>query len=137
MAAKTETGMQRCLRERREAIELLKKCYVAGHRDGWQDGQSNEEVMNELHAWMCNNVGDRWANDLPELERPHLNPLDRIAERVCGNIADNRQVVIRLEEGWGDVQVENPRTEEVLNVRHEGESFDAFIDRVVPIQNRS
>ncbi len=30
------------------ALDLLAKCYDAGHRNGWEDGPTTEEVMSEV-----------------------------------------------------------------------------------------
>ena len=46
--------------EPNSAVMLLYKCYQAGHREGWEDGQSTVEVMNEVHDFMCNNFGNNW-----------------------------------------------------------------------------
>jgi len=43
------------LREfRRDAIELLQRAYDSGHRHGWEPGESTNEVMNALHAFLEN-----------------------------------------------------------------------------------
>ena len=46
--------------EPNRAVMLLHKCYQSGHREGWEDGQSSAEVMDEVNDFMCNNFGNDW-----------------------------------------------------------------------------
>lgn len=35
-----------------EAIDLLKRCYQSGHREGWEEGEATDEVMNAVRHWL-------------------------------------------------------------------------------------
>lgn len=131
MNTKLETGIQRAVRERRELVELLKQCYVSGHREAWQDGPTTDEVMNAVNAWMSKNVSDHWKENLPKLETPHLMPLDRLMDKACEKLPDGHQIVIRAEEGWADIQLEDSDSGEVLAVRRDEETFDDAFARMI------
>jgi len=45
-----------------EAVELLIKCYIVGHRQGWQDGATNAEVFDEVNDFLSEQLGDNWSN---------------------------------------------------------------------------
>ncbi|MHC4405595.1 MAG: hypothetical protein ACYTG0_38610, partial [Planctomycetota bacterium] len=46
--------------EPNRAAMLLFKCYTVGHRDGWEDGPTTNEVMEEVNDFMCSTFGNRW-----------------------------------------------------------------------------
>lgn len=41
-------------REKATTIYWLLRAYDAGHRHGWEEGPSNTETMDGLHAFLCN-----------------------------------------------------------------------------------
>ena len=57
--------MSHCGPERMEsshpAINLLLRCYQAGHRDGWQDGETNSEVFDAVNNYMTDLFGGSWG----------------------------------------------------------------------------
>lgn len=40
-----------------KAIKLLVRCYNAGHRDGWQDGETNDEVFDAVNDFLDETIG--------------------------------------------------------------------------------
>ena len=43
----------RCLKkDYMKAIDILKRCYQSGHREGWEDGESTEETMNSVRHYL-------------------------------------------------------------------------------------
>ena len=35
-----------------EAVDLLKRCYQAGHREGWENGETNDEVFAGVNSFL-------------------------------------------------------------------------------------
>lgn len=44
------------------AVELLKQCYDAGHREGWEDGKTNAEVFAAVNHFLTGQLGFEWIN---------------------------------------------------------------------------
>lgn len=44
-----------------EAIDLLVRCYKVGHREGWQDGETNSEVFEAVNTYLTQHVGSDWG----------------------------------------------------------------------------
>jgi hypothetical protein len=39
-------------KERSDLVSLLQRAYTAGHRNGWEEGETTNEVMNDIQAWL-------------------------------------------------------------------------------------
>jgi len=49
------------LRRQRDGLQdLLKRCYVAGHREGWQPGETTRDVMDDVNAALTEAYGPEW-----------------------------------------------------------------------------
>lgn len=42
------------------ATELLKRCYLCGHREGWQDSETTTECFEAVNNFMSANLGFDW-----------------------------------------------------------------------------
>ena len=63
------------------------------------------------------------------MSKTSQTPLTDIVEKIAEALPSNRQVVIRIENGWADVSLDNLDTDEVLNSKEVDESFDDAIQR--------
>lgn len=48
------------------AMDLLRKCYDAGHRNGWEDGVTNEEVFAAVSDFLAETDPLKWEQQLHE-----------------------------------------------------------------------
>ena len=47
---------------------LAARCYAAGHREGWQEGETAQDVFDSINAVMTNSLGVDWMEKvLPEV----------------------------------------------------------------------
>ena len=56
--AEAESQLRRARSDLREALQLLSRCYRAGHREGWENDWTNAEVFEAVNAFMHNQTGD-------------------------------------------------------------------------------
>lgn len=50
-----------------EAEMLLLRCYAAGHKEGWQDGETSEEVFEAVNNFMSDRYGTHWFAKLSSM----------------------------------------------------------------------
>lgn len=78
--------------QRDKAIELLKRCYTAGHRQGWEDGESNTECFAAVNDFLSNTLGSEWGDK--------MEVADDATESECSELATKQ---IRLDTEGRDV----------------------------------
>lgn len=48
------------------AVELLRECYEAGHRNGWENGVTNQEVFGKVCDFLAETDPVTWERQLHE-----------------------------------------------------------------------
>lgn len=56
------------IKQRDDAIKLLRDCYIAGHRNGWEDGPTNQEVFDRVAMFMHFHDSEWWKQQQWESE---------------------------------------------------------------------
>ncbi len=76
LAAAERRGARKMREALRERDDLLLNCYQAGHREGWEEGPANSEVMDRLHDHLANIGRDpAMGEPIPPLKVPRALPL--------------------------------------------------------------
>jgi uncharacterized damage-inducible protein DinB len=57
-----ENGIQRLMREKQEANNLLIRAYKAAYREGYEDGETLEEVRDAINSHLAN-VIPHWMDE--------------------------------------------------------------------------
>lgn len=80
------------------ALKALARVYFSRQRDGWENGETEDEVMDHLVATMCNAGLDGWPSDY-DLKRTlnHISRLDPCCQQAVEQALEKGRAKIENE----------------------------------------
>ncbi len=109
--------------------DLLIQVYAVGHRDGWEDGDSVDVVMERIKDYLDGNEPN-WKSRLPiNFQGPAK--LEAIGNRACSKLKGDYEMRLVLSEGSGYWELWNGNVE--LTTYEPDELLDETFERLLQI----